>query len=206
MISRAFNLTAESIAKLGVNLEAARPIDGPIAARMSEARAPSWTIAWTPARAISAITPRHPACNAPAILRFASTNRIGTQSAVKIPSITAGLGSDESVAGRTQPGGIASRGMNDVAMHLVEARDDFQIGHFAAQAFPVGIDGALVVADPIGKIHRGERAGADAAGAPDEAVADRRVGPRADDFDARVRKFVSMKKFSAKITGGISQK
>ncbi|MGA7870469.1 MAG: hypothetical protein WCA22_06180 [Candidatus Binatus sp.] len=94
------------------------------------------------------------------------------------------LGSDYAVAGRPQRSGVASRGVNDVAMHLVQPRDEFEIRHVAADALPVGIDGAFVVADPIGEIHRGERARADATRAPDEAVTNRSIGPCAKDFDA----------------------
>jgi len=97
----------------------------------------------------------------------------------------AGLRSDDPIPRRPKCGRVASRGMNDVAMHLVEARDQLEVRHLTTKAIPVVIDGALVVADPVGKIHRGERAGADAANAPDESVADRGIGPRAQDFDAR---------------------
>src|SRR5277367_5763227 len=57
----------------------------------------------------------------------------------------AGLGSDEAVTRRPQPRSIASGRVNVVAMYLVQARDDFQIGHRATKAIPVLIDGALVV-------------------------------------------------------------
>ena len=116
--------------------------------------------------------------------------------------------SDDPITRRPQPCRIASRGVNDVAMHLVQARDELESRHFAAQALPVGIDGALVVADPIGKIHRSERTGADAAGAADEAVADRRVGPRADDFDgARVaQKFCVIAHLKISYTSRVSAK
>ena len=96
----------------------------------------------------------------------------------------AGLGGDEAVARRAQSCGIASGGVDVVAMHLVQARDEIERRYLAAQARPVGIDGAFVVADPVREIHRGERAGADAAGAADEAVAKRGVvGPCAEDRD-----------------------
>ena len=96
----------------------------------------------------------------------------------------AGLGSDEAVARGRKPRGVASGGVNDVAMHLIQPRDNLQAGRLATDALPVGIDGAFVVTDPIRKIHRGERARADAARAPDKSVADGAVGPRAKDFDA----------------------
>src|ERR1019366_9371173 len=95
----------------------------------------------------------------------------------------AGLGSDDPVAGRAKRHGVASRGMNDGTMHLVQARHQLQLRHVATDTLPVSIDGIVVVADPIRKIHRGERAGADAAGAPDESVADRGVGKGAKNFD-----------------------
>jgi hypothetical protein len=95
----------------------------------------------------------------------------------------AGLSGDDTVARRAKRRSVASRGMNDVAVHLVQPRDDFQLGHLATEALPVGIDGAFVVADPVRKIHRGECASADTARAADESVADRGVGPRAKDLD-----------------------
>src|SRR5208337_3463156 len=68
------------------------------------------------------------------------------------------LGSDEAVAWRAQSRSIASCGMDIVAMHLVQARDEIERRYLAAQAGPIGIDGALVVADPMRKIHRGKSA------------------------------------------------
>src|SRR5271154_2531294 len=94
----------------------------------------------------------------------------------------AGLGGDEAVARRAQSCGVASGGVDVVAMHLVQARDEIERRNLAAEAGPVGIDGALVVTDPVREIHRGESAGADAARSADEAVAKRVVvGPCAED-------------------------
>jgi len=95
----------------------------------------------------------------------------------------AGLGGDEPVPRRPKRRGIASGGVNDVAVHLVQARHQLQLRRLATQALPVGVDGTFVVTDPIRKIHRGERPRADAARAPDKSVADRRIGPCAKDFD-----------------------
>jgi hypothetical protein len=61
----------------------------------------------------------------------------------------AGLGSNDTVARRSKRGGVASRGVHDIAMHLIQPRDQLEVRHFAAQAIPVRIDSAFVVTDPM---------------------------------------------------------
>ncbi len=75
----------------GIHLEAAGPDCGTNSGLDSLAAGrPVAAIASTPAAAISAITPRHPACSAPTTLACSSISRIGTQSAVMIPRIMLG--------------------------------------------------------------------------------------------------------------------
>jgi hypothetical protein len=95
----------------------------------------------------------------------------------------AGFCGDYPVASGAICGGIAGDDVDFVAVHLVYPGDGFQGGDFAAEKLPVGIDSGAIVAYEIGEIERGELVVAGAAGASDESIMDRGVGPCAEDFD-----------------------
>ena len=183
MVARAGNLSAEALAKLGVNLETTRANRG--AHRGTDVRCAAAQL-FHRADANAGNIRKNAAPSGVESAGYSSL-RIGHQYRHAVgreyPQDETGFGGDDPVARRPQRRGLASRGMNDVAMHLVKARDQTQLRRLATDALPVGIDGAVVVADPIGKIHRGECAPADAARAADKAVTDRGVGPCAKDFD-----------------------
>src|ERR1017187_4403432 len=183
MIPRAGNLTPEATPKLGVNLETT------IADRRSHRGANvGGASAELDHRADAGAGDIRNNATPSAVERAGYFSfRIDHQNRHAVGRIysqdDAGFRSDDPVAGRAELRDVASRGVNDVAMHLVQARHQLQLRHLATDALPVSIDGIVVVADPIRKIHRGERAGADAADAPDESVADRGVGKGAKNFD-----------------------
>jgi len=185
VIPRADDFIAEAIAELRVNFEATladrRTHRGTNVGRASTERGHCGGRRRGDIRNDAAPS----AVQAPAILCLESTMTIGTQSAVKYSQHDARLSGDDPVTRRPKLRSVASRGVNDVAMHLVEARDELRFGTPRDAGVPVGIDGALVVADPVRKIHRCECIRADAASAPDESVADRGVRPCPEDFDGR---------------------
>jgi hypothetical protein len=182
VILGAFNLTSEAIAELGVNFETT--LADRRAHRGANVGGASTKSGHRPDASIADVCDD----SAPSCMQCAGyfafrvdhqyRHAVGREYSQHDP----GLSGHDPVTRRTKRGGVASRGVNDVAMHLVEAGDELESRHLVTQAFPVGIDGALIVTYPVGKIHRGERAGADAAGAADESVADRGVGPGAQYF------------------------
>jgi len=179
MARSADNPSAKSLSQLSIDLEAALPdrrahrganIGDPRAKLDHRAYAHTGDIRQHPAP--SGV---HRAGDSPFRINHQYRHAVGSEYSQR----DARLGCDEPVARRTELSSLARRGVHDVPMHLVQTRDSAKLRHRAAQSLPVRVDGRFFVADPIGKIHRRELTDTDAARAPDESMADCRVGPRA---------------------------